>query len=451
MKKESIGSRHFHTENTSGDINGMFPYKVCINLDRRTDRWAQMQVEFHRHNIHAVRRFSGVDGQRLTVPPSWSSTPGAYGCLLSHLQVVREARELGVPSVLIFEDDVVFDTRLRNDFSTYISQVPPDWDMLHFGALHMDDPIDISENVHRIRRAYSTYAYALKHTIFDAFLELNRKANTAIDVSNLELQTEHACYCFIPHLAWVESDYSDVQEQQKDHWYLRESLVIHGSSMHRVLSHTALIIAHNNPTKHIGITQNLLFLTRFYTERLLGISVVIVEQDAEPTINPEALPEGCQYFLLQHASPLNKGLCFNTGMSISHPKHTFMIFSDSDIFVEEWDICGNLRMCQRYDCTTGFRSIIDLTSADTLHLQCDKAMLMRWFNEKNYSRSENNNVFSKYCVFKRRSIQATGGWAEQRPEDADFVLSLKGKQQLRVFASPNHALRLHHDSGEGLQ
>ncbi|MCI0590274.1 MAG: glycosyltransferase family 25 protein [Gammaproteobacteria bacterium] len=445
MKKKSDGSRQFHPENTSGDINDVFPYKVCINLDRRTDRWEKMQVKFDRHCIHGVHRFSGVDGQGLTVPPGWSSTLGAYGCLLSHLQVVREARELDVPSVLIFEDDVLFDSRLRNDFSTYISQVPPDWDMLHFGALHMDDPIEISENVHRIRRAYSTYAYALKHTIFDAYLELNRKADTAVDVNNLVLQTEHACYCFTPHLAWVESDYSDAQEQQKNHWYLRESLVINGGGMHQLLSRTALIIAYRNPTMNVGITQNLLFLTRFYTERLFGISVVIVEQDAEPTINPQALPEGCQYFLLQHNSPLNKGLCFNTGLSISHPKRTFMIFSDCDIFVEEWDICGNLRMCQRYDCTTGFRSIIDLTSTDTLHLQGDKTMLMRWFNAKKYSGIENNDIFSKYCVFKRRSIQATGGWAEQRREDADLALSLKGKQQLRVFASPNHAFRLHHD------
>ncbi len=404
-----------------------------------------MQVKFDRHEIRAVRRFSGVDGQGLTVPPSWSSTPGAYGCLLSHLQVVREARELGMPSVLIFEDDVVFDSRLRNDFSAYISQVPPGWEMLHFGALHMDDPIEIAENVHRIRCAYSTYAYALKHTIFDAFIELNSKADTAVDVNNLVLQTEHACYCFTPHLVWVESGYSDAQEQQKDHWYLQESLVIHGSGMHQLLNHTALIIAHRNATKNNSVTQNLLFLTRFYSERLLGISVVIVEQDAEPTINPEALPEGCRYFFLQDDGPLNKGLCFNTGMIISHPKRAFMIFSDSDIFVEEWDICGNLRMCQRYDGTTGFRTIIDLTSTGTLHLQRDTAMLMRWFNEKNYSRSENNGAFSKYCVFKRRSIQATGGWEDQRPGDADLVLSSKSKQQLRVFASPNHALRLHHD------
>ena len=70
--------------------------------------------------------------------------------------------------------------------------------------------------------------------------------------------------------------------------------------------------------------------------------MVIVEQDAAPTINPNMLPAGCQYFLLQVDGPFDSALCFDTGMGISNPSHTFIIFSDSDIVVEEWDICGSL-------------------------------------------------------------------------------------------------------------
>lgn len=405
-----------------------------------------MQMKFDRHDIHAVRRFSAVDGQRLTVPHNWSNTPGAYGCLLSHLHVVREARELGAPSVLIFEDDVVFDTHLQDNFSTYFRQIPSNWDMLHFGVMHLDEPIKISKNVNQIRRAYSTYTYALKHTVFDAFIELNSKASTAVDVNNLVLQTERACYCFTPHLTWVENGCSDVQERQKDHWYLQESLVILGGGMDELLNHTSLIIAHRNAARNDSITKNLFFLARFYSERLPGISVVIVEQDLEPTIDLTALPQGCQYFLLRHKGPLNRGLCFNTGMHISNQNHTLMIFSDSDIFVEEWDIRGLLRMCQRYDGATGFRSIVELTSTATLKLQSKGAMLLTpWFDAKQYSRSEKKDLFSHYCVFNRRSIQAAGGWEEQRSEEADLILSLKAREPLRVFESPNDALRFHHD------
>jgi GR25 family glycosyltransferase involved in LPS biosynthesis len=430
---------------TYGDINEVFPHKVCISLARRADRWERMQKKFELHDIKDVRRFLAVDGQSLTVPAGWSSTQGAFGCLLSHLQVVSEARELGLPNVLIFEDDAVFDTRLQDNFSNYFSQVPADWDMLHFGAMHMNDPIEISENVHRIGSANSTYAYALNHTIFDAFIELNSRAETAVDVNNRVLQTAHACYCFTPYLAWVEDDSSDAQERQKYHWYLKESLVIHGSGMDHLLKHTSLVIAYRNPTRNNSIRQNLLFLTRFYSERL-GISVVIVEQNAEPTITVAELPSGSQYFLLPDDGPLNKGRCFNIGMNSSDPKHTFIIFSDSDIFVEEWDIRGNLRMCQQCDCATGFRSIVELTSAATLKLQSNRPMLLTpWFNAEEYSRSNKNDPFGQFCVFNRRSLEAAGGWEEQHPEDEGPVLSSQARQQLRVFESPNDALRLLHD------
>ena len=165
--------------------------------------------------------------------------------------------------MLIFEDDVAFDKDLQKNFAAYISQVPTDWDMLYFGALHMDDPIEISRNVNQIQRAYSTYAYALNHTIFDSFIELNSQANTAVDINNLQLQTAHKCYCFTPHLAWVETDYSDAQEVHKNHWYLKESLVIRGKSMDELLTQTSVIIAHRNAARSDRVTQNLLFSLAF--------------------------------------------------------------------------------------------------------------------------------------------------------------------------------------------
>jgi GR25 family glycosyltransferase involved in LPS biosynthesis len=426
-------------------MNEVFPYKVCINLARRADRWEQMQVKFDRHHIQAVRRFSAVDGQGLTVPPGWSDTPGAYGCLLSHLQVVREARERGVGSVLIFEDDVVFDARLQANFSRYFGQVPADWDMLYFGALHTDEPIAITENVHKVTRANSTYAYALKHTIFDAFIELHSQSDTAVDVSNRVLQAERACYCFMPHLAWVEDDCSDIQERQKDHWYLQQSLVIHGRVIDHLLKQTAVIIAHSNPTRNNSMTRNLHFLARYYNERL-GISAVIVEQSAEPTISRMGLPPGCRYFLLQDNGPLNRGRCFNVGMTISHTENTFLIFADSDIFVEEWDIRGNLRVCQQYDCATGFRRIIELSDTATLKLERNSPMLLTpWFHAKEYASREKNAVFNQLCVFNRRSIEAMGGWEERFSDEAKPLLPSQAGPQLRVFESPNDALRLHRD------
>src|SRR5918911_1540909 len=155
------------TDWPAGGINEAFPYKVCINLDRRPDRWQQMQLKFEQHGIHSVRRFSALDGDTLKTPAHWIHTPGAYGCLCSHVQVVREARRLGMSCALVFEDDAVFDPHLQEKFSAYMKHLPPDWDMLFFGALHKDEPIKVSDHIARLTKSNSTYAYVLRDTVFD--------------------------------------------------------------------------------------------------------------------------------------------------------------------------------------------------------------------------------------------------------------------------------------------
>ncbi len=399
------------------DINEVFPHKVCINLDRRPERWSDMCAKFERSGIRDVQRFAGVDGQQAVVPANWLDSAGAYGCLRSHLDVIEQARRLGWPNVLIFEDDAALEAELALKFKTYFPQVPTDWDMLHFGANHMAAPVEVSANVLRITSANSTFAYALNRSVFDAFIELNTHARTAVDLNNRTLQAEHACYCFTPHLAWVEDVTSDVQVRHKYHWYLKESLVLHGSGMDRILDQTSVIFAYQNSRKSENDLQNLLFLIRFYQEHLPGVTVVVVEQDSEPTL---VLPSNCEYVFLLDSGPLNRTACFDAGLKVTGD--SFLIFSDADIFVEEWDIRGNLRICERYDCATGFRRLVQLTESATQMLRTSKPMLLTpWFDANDYARSEKRDLHDKFYIFNRKAV------TQPIP---------------RIFDSPNDALQM---------
>src|SRR5678815_1004398 len=114
-----------------------------------------MQQEFSRHGIQSVQRFPAIDGDVVEKPAHWTHTAGAYGCLLSHVAVVSEARDSGAANILIFEDDTVLDPEFQEKFARFSKEVPDDWDMLYFGALHKDEPAQISEHVGRITRAVS--------------------------------------------------------------------------------------------------------------------------------------------------------------------------------------------------------------------------------------------------------------------------------------------------------
>ena len=247
---------------TDSDLNKVFPNKVCINLERRNDRWQRMQARFARHGINDVTRFRAIDGLSISVPASWDDFPGSYACLLSHLAVAENAYQNKDASVLIIEDDVIFHPDLNRLFSLSIKQLPQDWDMLFFGALHGEKPIPVTDHIVKLTHSLSTYTYVLKHTIYDAFIDLNRQALTVLDENTRALQKEFNCYCFMPHLAWVEEDYSDVREERSSVWWLRESLVLWGEDVDQLENKTVAVISYRG--RNEASLRNLCFILHYF-------------------------------------------------------------------------------------------------------------------------------------------------------------------------------------------
>lgn len=369
-------------------LSQLFPHKICINLDRRPDRWQRMQAEFARHGIDDVRRFPAVDGTTVVLPAHWRHTAGAYGCLLSHVNVIEAARALNAESVLIFEDDTIFDPEFTSKFASFIAEVPSNWDMLYFGALHKDEPVRLSEHVYRITKANSTYAYALKRTVFDAFLELNRRAENVLDMNTYQLQERFNCYCFVPNLAWVEAELSDVQNKLERHWYLEKSLVLFGARVDRILSETTLVIAHDGPA-----TENSSFLERYYKEYFSPLLQVVIAES------------------------------FGEGILKANPKSNFFILSDDDLYLETLDIRANLLMCQEYDGATGFSEVIDLTAEQARILR--ETGITRGIDVSKTTPAKN---VQSQCRFIKR--------------DAHDREAKEPSHALQLFQSPNHALRL---------
>jgi GR25 family glycosyltransferase involved in LPS biosynthesis len=424
---------------SSGDVNEVFPHKVCINLDRDRDSWERLQAALARHDIRGVRRVSAVDGSRLVLPATWRHSAGAYGCLLSHLQVVRDARQRGLPSLLILEDDVAFDPSFSEKFPVFVRDVPADWDMVFVGALHREDPVPVAENVVRIRKAYCTYAYALRDSIFDAFIAANDGSPNPVDVNNGMLQSNHKCYGLAPNLAWMKSRYSPVQERMADHWYLRESVVPLGSQMDRILNRTVVIIVHRAPNGSANKGQNVRFLSRFYAEFLTGIKICVVEQGSRSTLSPSDLAAGCSYHFVRDEGPLDRTRCFAAGLEHAPHDCAFVILSDDDVFIDALSIRANLRMCERYDYATGFKSCVKLTEADTESVRRNK--FAKGIDLTTYGQREERPPFVHYGLFRRDMFRAQDSRLDI------FLKVLINETKLdpphRVFHSPNMVLQLY--------
>jgi GR25 family glycosyltransferase involved in LPS biosynthesis len=393
-------------------LSQLFPQRVCVNLDRRPDRWERMQAEFARHGIDGVRRFSAVDGNNVALPPHWSHSAGAYGCLRSHVAVIEAARAHNAESVLIFEDDTVFDPEFTTKFGSFVAEVPDDWDLLYFGALHKDEPVRLSEHVYRITKANSTYAYALKRSVFDAFLELNQRAENVLDMNTYQLQERFNCYCFVPNLAWVQPEYSDVQNKLERHWYLEKSLVLFGARVDRILSETTVVLKDRGQG-----SENLKFLVEYFKEYFAPLVQVVVSRS------------------------------FRTGIENEKKKSQFFILSDDDLYLETLDIRANLLMCEQYDGATGFSEVIDLTPEQAQLLR--ETRITRGIDISKTTPAK--NVRSQ-CRFVRRDAIALleddalallkdDGLALLK-DDGLASVEDHAHNEARLFQSPNHALRL---------
>jgi len=418
------------------NLNDFFPYKVCINLDKRRDRWEKMLSRFAQHNIEQVARFPALDGKSLELPPAWDFFPGAYGCLRSHLAVIEQARHEGRPSVLIFEDDAVFDPRLNTRFTESVQQLPQDWDMVLFGGLHGEPPRQVSRNVVRVSYSLSTYAYALNHTIYEDFIEVNRRALKVLDENTRSLQNQFNCYCFMPHLAWVEEDYSDVSEERTSHWWLSESLVIFGSDVDQVLEKSVAVVSycHNGEAGF----RNLKFITEYCAEKLPSIALLIVEHGEEPLLDRNRLPSSCRVEFFKDAGRGKRSAAFDLGYSMFEPSKDFFLFLDSDVFLTREDIIANLLKCREYDFASSFSELCALNEDDTLKLLMNDT---RWDYKSNYSRRKKTDICESACVFTNRGLRLIGGWRGKDDRDGSLT-SNRVRQRLRVFESPNPARRL---------
>lgn len=118
----------------------LFDQVWVINLKRRPDRLAGFWKAFDKSNwpFRKPKVFQAIEGDKVGVPKFWQTGGGSYGCLRSHLAILERAIMDDVESLLILEDDAIFEPTFGKDVAEFLAKVPTDWQCLMLGGQHVN-------------------------------------------------------------------------------------------------------------------------------------------------------------------------------------------------------------------------------------------------------------------------------------------------------------------------
>lgn len=211
--------------------------KYCINLERSVNRKLAAQAEFDKFGIE-VEFFKAIDKHEIVLPElsikkHETEALGKYACAMSHIAVIRKAKELNLPAVCIFEDDVVFCDDFRERIK-YIEALPNfSFDVFslggHFSTKTMTNEDAEStqwQHILKTKRHGGTYALIVSANVYDFILRNHTYNYGADQFYGDQVYHRFKSYAFVPFLVGCAGGVSDITDSNFGYenvgWYYQQ-------------------------------------------------------------------------------------------------------------------------------------------------------------------------------------------------------------------------------------
>ena len=144
------------------DINDILKNNYYINLKHRKDRNIHTINEFKKIGITNPNRFNAIKHDK-----------GSIGCQMSHIQVLKKAKENNWDYVTIFEDDILFlkpDETLKKLDRIVNSDI--NWDVIILGGNNSLPYEKINNDCIKVNNCQTRTAYIVKKSYYDTLINL---------------------------------------------------------------------------------------------------------------------------------------------------------------------------------------------------------------------------------------------------------------------------------------
>ena len=178
------------------NFNSVFDKIVCINLKHRVEKKEFMLKQAKDYNLD-INFFEAV---------AFPNNP-VRGCLLSHLEIIKQAKKENLTNILILEDDCKF---LKVGT---LPNVPDNWDMLYLGG-NVDAIYDNTNPDWVKGEIWTTHSYAISNSIFDILITGLEKYDEEVDkFYKRNIHTKYNCYILKDFFTTQKIGYSDIEKR----------------------------------------------------------------------------------------------------------------------------------------------------------------------------------------------------------------------------------------------
>ena len=203
------------------DLNEYFEKIYCLNLDRRVDRFDSIKSKFDKLKIK-FDKFSAIDGNNIDVSnfdlKSYKSSNKEsnfkyeIACILSHIEIIKDAKKNGYNRILIFEDDCLISSNIHERIQK-IREIS-EWKLLYLGSSQYNWNVEkIGDSLFYSKDSLGTFAYAVDSSIYDEIIEHFSNFKTTVDNMLTEIQSKYykKCYTFFPNIVIADVSDSDIR------------------------------------------------------------------------------------------------------------------------------------------------------------------------------------------------------------------------------------------------
>jgi GR25 family glycosyltransferase involved in LPS biosynthesis/GT2 family glycosyltransferase len=216
----------------SFSLNSIVDQVYVLNLDRRRDRWEAMEAKLAEVGLQAVR-WRAIDGQSDQIKRQFAADKqvdrkrceqsSGYACLLSHAEIILDAKKRGLRRILILEDDALFHKDFRALIGPAMARLPDDWKLIYLGATQLDWSSILlgPDEFYLATNTLGTFAYMLDCSAFDDALRAIDAKKDAVDYAMARgVQTKWRGKCFVlnPNLVIADLKDSDIRSDGANRW-----------------------------------------------------------------------------------------------------------------------------------------------------------------------------------------------------------------------------------------